>query len=401
MKYCIVSIMIICSSFLSVSCTDKALEDSLKLSGENRAELERVLLHYKDNPKKKKAAEFLIRNMKWCHAEDSPFMDIYYKQVDRLQANDSIYAEEMIAFYDSIYKPEWFQNMTVTFDLCTMKADYLIDHIDRAFQAWQSPWAKALSLDEFCEYILPHRLGNEPLEPWMAMYQKTFKSVADTMYNRKVDELYEVISWMVVGHRYYTPSYVPDLRPSSLLGIKVGACPAYTALGRYIYRSIGVPVVSDFTPNWANHAMGHEWISIMADGKCYPIMPGSPCRFGNHIKGGSYRMSKAYRNTYGDQGGLIKDEEDIPPFFKNRRIIDVTNQYIETTDVELADCFDTETNTHYAYLSVFDLRDWKVVAYGAKKGAGYVFKDMARNAVYLPVLFQRELYSCLLSCKGG
>ena len=57
MKYCIVSIMIICSSFLSVSCTDKALEDSLKLSGENRAELERVLLHYKDNPKKKKAAE--------------------------------------------------------------------------------------------------------------------------------------------------------------------------------------------------------------------------------------------------------------------------------------------------------------------------------------------------------
>ncbi len=59
----------------------------------------------------------------------------------------------------------------------------------------QSPWAKALSLDEFCEYILPHRLGNEPLEPWMAMYQKAFKSVADTMYNRKVDELHEVISW--------------------------------------------------------------------------------------------------------------------------------------------------------------------------------------------------------------
>lgn len=149
MKYCIVSIMIICSFFLWVSCTDRALETSLKLSGENRAELERVLLHYKDNPEKKKAAEFLIRNMKWCHGKDSPFMDIYYKQVDSLQANDSIYAEEMIAFYDSIYKPERFQNMTVNFDLYTMKADYLIDHIDRAFQAWQSPWAKALSLDEF------------------------------------------------------------------------------------------------------------------------------------------------------------------------------------------------------------------------------------------------------------
>lgn len=130
MKYCIVSVMIICSSILWVSCTDRALETSLKLSGENRAELERVLLHYKDNPEKKKAAEFLIRNMKWCHGKDSPFMDIYYKQVDSLQANDSIYAEEVIAFYDSIYKPERFQNMTVTFDLRTIKADYLIDHID-------------------------------------------------------------------------------------------------------------------------------------------------------------------------------------------------------------------------------------------------------------------------------
>lgn len=80
-------------------------------------------------------------------------------------------------------------------------------------------------------------------------------------------------------------------------------------------------------------------------------------------------MSKAYRNTYGDQGGLIKDEEDIPPFFKNRRIIDVTNQYIETTDVELADCFDTETNTHYAYLSVLTYvtgKWWRMV----RKGGG-------------------------------
>ncbi len=58
------------------------------------------------------------------------------------------------------------------------------------------------------------------------------------------------------------------------------------------------------------------------------------------------------------------------------------NQYIETTDVELADCFDTETNTHYAYLSVFDLRDWKVVAYGAKKGAGYVFKYGSYQYIY-------------------
>ena len=34
--------------------------------------------------------------------------------------------------------------MTVTFDLCAMKADYLIDHMTGLFQAWQSPWAKSI-----------------------------------------------------------------------------------------------------------------------------------------------------------------------------------------------------------------------------------------------------------------
>lgn len=47
----------------------------------------------------------------------------------------------------------------------------------------------------------------------------------------------------------------------------------------------------------------------------------------------------------------------------------MTNQYIETTDVELADCFDTETNTHYAYLSVLTYvtgKWWRMV----RKGGG-------------------------------
>ncbi|MCD8262615.1 MAG: hypothetical protein LUD15_15025 [Bacteroides sp.] len=233
----------------SVSCTDKALENSLKQSGENRVELERVLEHYKNDPEKKKAAEFLIRNMKWCHAKNSPFMEEYYQRVDNLQKDKNISAKDMIAFYDSVYKPERFEEMDITLDLQTITSDYLTDHIDRAFQAWQFPWAKDLSFDEFCEYILPHRLGNEPLESWMEMYQERLKPVVDSMYNSNIEDLYKVISWMFIGNRYYTPQYVPSLRPSSLLEIKAGSCPTYTAFGRYIYRSIGVPVVLDFTPN--------------------------------------------------------------------------------------------------------------------------------------------------------
>jgi hypothetical protein len=57
--------------------------------------------------------------------------------------------------------------------------------------------------------------------------------------------------------------------------------------------------------------------------------------------------------------------------------------------------FDTETNTHYAYLSVLTYvtgKWWRMV----RKGAGYVFKDMARNAVYLPVFIPKGIILLLI-----
>ena len=49
-----VLLLLILSSCVSV--TDKQLEATLTFAGTNRAELEKVLHHYKDNPQKQEAA---------------------------------------------------------------------------------------------------------------------------------------------------------------------------------------------------------------------------------------------------------------------------------------------------------------------------------------------------------
>lgn len=50
--------------FFFPSCRQEtALERALRLAGDNRQELERVLLHYKDDSLKQEAARFLIENM--------------------------------------------------------------------------------------------------------------------------------------------------------------------------------------------------------------------------------------------------------------------------------------------------------------------------------------------------
>lgn len=44
---------------------------------------------------------------------------------------------------------------------------YLVRNIEWAFKVWrEQPWGKNISFAQFCEYILPYRVGNEKLEPW-------------------------------------------------------------------------------------------------------------------------------------------------------------------------------------------------------------------------------------------
>ena len=54
-----------------VSCQHGAMEQALELAGDNRKELEKVLVHYQDSGLKYDAARFLIENMPGSYGVDS------------------------------------------------------------------------------------------------------------------------------------------------------------------------------------------------------------------------------------------------------------------------------------------------------------------------------------------
>lgn len=378
---------------ISVSCVrDKALNSVLEQAGKNKEELEKILAHYDSVPEKKKAAEFLIQNMPGRYSLQSPFLFRYYDLLDSLQGLDYVGHDEMIAFYDSIYKKLEWRSLKPVYDIESINSQYLITHIDAAFDAWRSPWAKDLTFEEFCEYLLPYRVGDEILENWMEDYKVRYENIAYSASSVSIDSVYNVIASMFVGHRYFTPEFVPDAKPSSLPKIRIGACRMYTALAIYLFRSIGIPIVSEFTPNWSNHAMGHEWTTIIVKGKNYPIQLGDKGPLGYHIKGFTYRPPKIYRTTFGSHRALIEDEIDVPPLFKDKRVIDVTHEYLPTAVIDLPESFKEYGSYRYAYLSVFDLMNWKPVAFGTRKGKTIQFQNMGLNAVYLPVFYKEGVY---------
>ncbi|MCD8184637.1 MAG: hypothetical protein LUE99_17955 [Bacteroides sp.] len=120
----------------------------------NRKELEKVLLHYHDDLLKRRAACFLIENMRGKGT-------IRYIK----QGKDSAFLQ---------LEPES--------DLTHITAPYLIENIDMAFEVWRKyPWCKHLSFDKFCRSILPYRTKQEPLDAWRAFYYSHYKTIADSL----------------------------------------------------------------------------------------------------------------------------------------------------------------------------------------------------------------------------
>ena len=123
-----------------VSCTrNVGLERTFLRAGENRAELEKVLLHYEGNDRKYRAALYLLERMADCYS----YRDSRIDSMKQLKYLSSLPGWE--AWTDSV-KKVWehipTSRGTKVYDAQVITVDYLINHIDHAFQIWDSrPWS--------------------------------------------------------------------------------------------------------------------------------------------------------------------------------------------------------------------------------------------------------------------
>ncbi|MCL2651700.1 MAG: LamG domain-containing protein, partial [Candidatus Azobacteroides sp.] len=184
MKNVINFVIIVLLLPLLFSCNKKTkLEQALELAGKNRPELEKVLAHYKQEPLKLKAAKFLIENMDTYYSFTSPELDAFYQTVDSIfslnklgdnltKEQDSLLTQLTMGHAPLSDVPS---SNTLLPDLESVSSNFLIDNIDRAFEAWKSPFAADMSFDDFCEYLLPYKVGatNHP-DFWRSTYKDTF-----------------------------------------------------------------------------------------------------------------------------------------------------------------------------------------------------------------------------------
>lgn len=247
---------------LIISCTSNLEQSAWKIAEQsvtNREELIRFLEYYQKDSNKEKyeAACFLVRNMPNKYA---------------LGGSDQ----------RRIY------------DIDIVKADSLIQSLEYSFQLKaECPYLKNYTFEQFCEYILPYRVANEPLEYyWKWDCTKRFGSGDSDNIIEAAQKINAQVKLELA------PEFYKDSLKSytDLMRTGYGKCDDRSALVVMALRSAGIPAAFELIPYWGSSNNGHSFISM--------ILPNdSVITFQNDEKNGANvlpirKIPKVYRKVY-------------------------------------------------------------------------------------------------------
>ena len=379
------------------SCTPNQggedLQQALELAGRNRTELEKVLQHYADDTLKYQAAAFLISNMPYhayLEGEELKKVKLLYQLCGKPQK------KKIPAIVDSFYQVHGrlnFTSLKTVNDVQAIKAPLLIDHIDKAFWARQHfPWSKNVSFHDFCEYVLPYRVGNEVPTIWQEAVLKAWKPVTDSLMASGEDDVMKVAK--VVFDKLYqrhpkfsnvipaTPSVGPDI-----IEFNVGNCRDMSDIVQYTFRALGIPCSNDFLIS-GDYNTPHSWNSLPnQEGKSLWIDLAS----GYFKNASEYKdvKAKAFRETFSLQKDKLIDEDEvktIPSLFRYPKFLDVTNIYADGQLMKKvvieADALlgDSEDSKPY-YLCVPNRQDWVPVDCAVMQHGKLSFENLKAGSV--------------------
>jgi len=300
-------------------------------------ELHKVLDKYKNDSLKYEAALFLIDNLPYhegvVYSDLTPMYHTYELfgtgKFTPEQAKDSVTRKFGTWFFNSVN----YRNDTY------IDPDFLIDNIDWAFKVWQKqPWGKNIPFEQFCEYVLPYRIGNEELYPWREKIYKQFmpileEAMKDTLITEPKQAAHVVFDSLLRAPFHFTELIATEVRVGPrIVDTRGGSCLDLTDMMVYIMRALGIPCGIEVLPTRGNNNAPHYWNFIVdTDGTTYyySMFYWWHRLLKAEVYGDVY--GKVYRDRFSLNKALMEEmnmpQDSLHPFFRYPCIEDVTNLY--------------------------------------------------------------------------
>lgn len=386
------------------------LEEALQVAGDNRSELEKVLRHYQADPAdslKYRAACFLIENMPFYAFSSGKQMDNYKSYYTWLKKSRDKTPQQVADSVVTLFGP--IGHLEEKRDILEIDSAYLCNNIEWSFKVWrEQPWGKHISFEMFCEYLLPYRIGNEPLTNWREMYYEKYSYLLDSLRMSdspdKDDPAFAadyLRKRLPDKEHYYTtvaPYHFGNIGPEYAQYLS-GSCNDVADFGIYLFRALGIPCAIDFFPVLSYGNSSHYWVMVWdKNGEDYLAeMPGN---FELVRMNGWYKTnesSKVYRYTFSVNRNMYEDmvacKEEIYPFWRLPRFIDVTREYSYSYKKELkipaSRIYEDRKNVKLAYLCLSSRNNWIPIDWTiAKPDGNIIFKNVRKGATMRVATFK-------------
>jgi hypothetical protein len=159
---------------------------------------------------------------------------------------------------------EWLLAHMPAQDAATLRADFLLKHVDHAWRAWKTaPWSAQVSEELFRDAILPYASVSEKRECWMpAMRERCAPMVqgvndcglAAVRVNQKL--------FPAIGVKYSTRRRRSDQSPSESMETGLASCTGLSVLLVDACRSVGIPARFVGVPSWIDREGNHSWVEV-------------------------------------------------------------------------------------------------------------------------------------------
>lgn len=254
---------------LAMSPEERHLQDALEMAGDNKTELEKVLSHYADEPQRLEAAWWLISNMPLHHSKTGPEL-AKYRRYYETAADQTLNPQTVRDSLDSIYGAPDLSKLDIVYDIHAIDSAYLVENIDAAFEARERwPWGKNVRWEDFLEFVLPYRLGDEPLTSWRKQILEEYGDLIDSIASLPEavtpriasDLLYKEWIWR---KKFKWTSRLPGgprIGPE-IVEWKTGACREKADGMCYLLRAAGLPASLHIAPMRGDLNDTHSWGAV-------------------------------------------------------------------------------------------------------------------------------------------
>ncbi|MDE3743992.1 hypothetical protein [Maribacter polysaccharolyticus] len=361
-----VTILVLITNY---SCNDSLKKKSNQITVHNK--FNKLFEEYRKQSKdslKYRASKFLVENIAYHgHYEEKKEFESVFDSILNYPF-DNERSTYLLKLLTSVHQKSIKTKNSYVPDAETININDLIKYIDFTFEVWRKiPLNKRASFEDFCQYILPYKVANEPFNlesrkrlnsqyKWVMTYLEKGKSLKFV-----VDSLTSSFEYEILADIY--KHYPVPLSLDQIEKTRRGNCDDSVMYFVNVFRSLGFISSKDYIPHWGNHySLGHSWLYVKYGEEEYACNIGGKINLKEKFKINSI-IPKIYRAAYKYEGDNL--------FSLTGK--DISNQYFETVDFTVKNEFQSKLDN--AKLCVFDSkRDWFVVDNGilGEKGIKFI-----------------------------